>query len=209
MDDYHRSEELLIERAAGCDDDAFCELCDRYQHHLRGLIAHYAPTPADLDDIYAEIIAKLLANNKRALRNWKPVAPFVAYLTTIAVRHCLNWLERKSRDPRTIVLTSADPNTDGRAMLQEVIAGDEQHLPDRILAQRADRATMRRALMRLSDSDRLVLALRFDQGMTGPEIGRALGISSGAARQRIFKALRRLAKVLAERDEEEFPMTGR
>ncbi len=209
MSDKRSDEDRLVARAASCDDDAFCALRDRYRQHLRVLIARYAPTPADLEDIYSEIIARLLADNKRALRNWEPTAPFAAYLTTIAVRHCLNWLDRNSRHPRTVVLSAGGGDADEREMLQEMIEGDEDDQPDRIVARRARRDAMHRALMELTDSDRLVLALRFDQGMTGPETGRALGIASGAARQRIFRALRRLAIVLAERDEDEFLLTGR
>lgn len=193
-----RNETRLVELAASCDDEAFCALCDSYRQHLRVLVARYAPTRADREDIYAEIVARLLADRKRALRNWKPIAPFAAYLTTIAIRHCLNWLEQRSRTPSTLML-SAGADTDD--LLEDLIAAGEEHNPEQVLARRECRQQMHEALLELSAGDRLVLALRFEQGMSGPEIGRALGITPGAARQRIFKALRRLGRIVRERDE--------
>jgi len=196
MADLQTDEEKLVELAANCDDDAFCELRDRYRQHLRVLVARYAPSPADREDIFSEIIARLLADRKKALRKWEPIAPFGAYLTTIAVRHCLSWLDRRSRTPNTFALSAHDTDADEQALLQGIIPGDEADQPEHILTRRERRDMVHRCLMELSDSDRLVLALRFDQEMTGPEIGRALGITPGAARQRIFKALRRLAAIL-------------
>ncbi|GEM_PF-4699153 len=209
MIDERIDEERLVRRAAQSDDEAFCTLRDRYRQHLRVLVARYAPTPADADDMYAEIIARLLADNKKALRQWRPIAPFSAYLTAIAVRHCMSWLERNSRRPETVELHFPDADAGERQLLHELIEGDADERPDRQFAHREQREAMAFALTELSQSDRLVLALRFDQGMSGPEIGRALGISPGAARQRIFKALRRLQARLMDGEGGELFQTGK
>ena len=166
----------------------------RYRQHLRVLVAR-SPHSRRPEDIYAEIVARLLMNAS-ARCNWKPIA-FAAY-STIAIRHCLNWLEQRSRTPSTLML-SAGADTDD--LLEDLIAAGEEHNPEQVLARRECRQQMHEALLELSAGDRLVLALRFEQGMSGPEIGRALGITPGAARQRIFKALRRLGRIVRERDE--------
>ncbi|UBU12773.1 RNA polymerase sigma factor [Nonomuraea gerenzanensis] len=57
-----------------------------------------------------------------------------------------------------------------------------------------------RAFQRLSDDDREVLALVAWEGLTGPEIAKVLGCSRGAARLRLHRARKRLAKELAEID---------
>ncbi len=193
-------ERKLVKRAANCDDDAFCAVRDRYEQHLRVLVARYAPTRTDREDMYSEIIARLLADDKRALRMWEPIAPFGAYLTTIAIRHCLSWLDRHSRTPSTVTLSAGTENGDERELLQELIAGERSDNPEHVIARRERREMMHEALMELSDSDRLVLALRYDQAMSGPEIGESLGITPNAARQRIYKALQRLAAILEERE---------
>ncbi|MFC4119148.1 RNA polymerase sigma factor [Nonomuraea zeae] len=56
------------------------------------------------------------------------------------------------------------------------------------------------AFKRLSDDDRELLALTAWEGLTGPEIAKVLGCSRGAARIRLHRARKRLAKELAEQD---------
>jgi len=49
---------------------------------------------------------------------------------------------------------------------------------------------------RLSVRDRLVLKLRFAEGLSGPAIAEALSISHNAANLAVLKALRRLERIL-------------
>ena len=51
---------------------------------------------------------------------------------------------------------------------------------------------LRRALIRLDVNSRLVLVLRFYVDLPYEELGRTLGISAGAARVRVHRALRKL-----------------
>src|SRR5437868_8201088 len=51
---------------------------------------------------------------------------------------------------------------------------------------------LRRALARLAHADRLVLVLRFYLDFSNEEVARTLGISAGAARVRVHRALNRL-----------------
>ena len=59
-----------------------------------------------------------------------------------------------------------------------------------------DAAALRRALGRIDMNSRLVLVLRFYLDLPFDEIGRTLGISAGAARVRVHRALRRLRPVV-------------
>ena len=53
-------------------------------------------------------------------------------------------------------------------------------------------AALRRALVRLDMNSRVVLVLRYYLDLPFDEVGRTLGISAGAARVRVHRALRRL-----------------
>ena len=192
------AEPALVRLAASCDNDAFCALRDSYEGHLRRIVARHARERADREDLLADITAKLLHDRKRVLRLWRPIAPFAAYLTTVAVRHCLNWASRRSaHDDRTILASqfSEEPRP---GLLERIIADEVGGQPEEIAARGEEREMLHTALMGLSDSDRLVLALRFGDGMSGAAVASTLGISQGAARQRVFKALRRLSTVVAE-----------
>lgn len=56
------------------------------------------------------------------------------------------------------------------------------------------------AFKRLSDDDRELLSLVAWEGLSGPEIAKVLGCSRGAARLRLHRARKRLAKELAALD---------
>lgn len=59
---------------------------------------------------------------------------------------------------------------------------------------------VRRALLRLSISDRACLALRHYEGLTDPDIAGMLGISHAAAKKRIERAHARLRALLSEEE---------
>ena len=59
-------------------------------------------------------------------------------------------------------------------------------------------ADLAAALARLTADDRRVLGLRYVGGFTSDEIGKALGISSGAVRHRLVRLLARLRTELGE-----------
>ena len=197
-------ETSLVRMAAACSQEAFAALAERFHRLLRLIVMKYADVADDRDDLEADVVAKLLRNRKRALRVWRPRAPFGAYLLTIAARHCIQWAQRDGR--LRFQRLGALPG-------QEEYAGDplEQMLPapdsdDPALATEVSfqRQAVCEALARLSADDQLALALRFEEEMKSPAIGRFFHISPGAARQRVFKALRRLERVLAERSPEVF-----
>ena len=59
-------------------------------------------------------------------------------------------------------------------------------------ASEEEAAALRGALAKLDDASRLVLVLRYYLDLPYAEVGRTLGISSGAARVRVHRALRKL-----------------
>jgi RNA polymerase sigma-70 factor (ECF subfamily) len=56
--------------------------------------------------------------------------------------------------------------------------------------------SLRRALGRIDAGGRLVLVLRFYLDLSNEEVGRTLGISATAARNRVHRALKRLRPVI-------------
>jgi RNA polymerase sigma-70 factor (ECF subfamily) len=73
---------------------------------------------------------------------------------------------------------------------------DEQalHEPDRTLV----RLDVARALKGLSDSERLLLLLRYEQGWSHPQIAARLEIPEATARVRLHRAQKRLRSLLDE-----------
>lgn len=77
---------------------------------------------------------------------------------------------------------------------------DADELPDLVV--RTERAVrVRSALARLSTTDHEVILLRYSGGLTSREISELLGVSDGAIRVRLTRALQRLATELGGIDE--------
>jgi len=195
-----KDEVPLVRLAAECSQAAFTSLMDRFRRHLRLVVGRYADGRDDRDDLEADVVEKLLRDGKRPLRAWAPRAPFVAYLTTIASRHCIQWAERRNRLPaaRRHALPPWDA-PQGEDWLARAPANPSTSDPSSIVEEAVVQRVLTAALGELSAADRLALALRFEQGLDGPDMGRVLGISPNAARQRVFKALRRLERLLVAR----------
>jgi RNA polymerase sigma-70 factor (ECF subfamily) len=85
-----------------------------------------------------------------------------------------------------------------RATVEPLDAGselaDEQalHEPDRTVI----RLDVARALKRLSDSERLLILLRYEQGWSHPQIATRLDIPEATARVRLHRAQKRLRSLL-------------
>lgn len=87
-----------------------------------------------------------------------------------------------------------------RAGVEPLDAGpevaDEQalHEPDRTVI----RLDVARALKRLSDSERLLILLRYEQGLSHPQIAARLDIPEATARVRLHRAQKRPRSLLDE-----------
>jgi len=196
----------LIRFAASCSKDAFCEVIDRFERYITLVIARFAPRQTDREDLRSEVVAKLLARKKRALKAWEPRASFGAYVATIAARHCMDWMRRRGRLQR-VALSSGD-GASPDILLEEIVSSDDADEPERVMEALERRESLRQAIDELSADDRLVLYLRFDQELSGVEISELLGISHGAARQRLFRAVRRLEDRVGQICPEYLPSEG-
>lgn len=109
-----------------------------------------------------------------------------AWLLGIAV----NQVRRRWRADRRVAATLARL----RSRDHDVDAGD---LVDDVIA-RSDATTIRTALDRLPDSDRLTLVAQAAGDLAPSDLALALGCSPGAAKVRLHRARRRLADLLAQ-----------
>lgn len=171
--------------------------------HSRLLIRVARSVNADHDalmDAYAHVLERLRAEDYRRLREYAPDGrtKFTTWLVVVARRLCLDWFRRRYGRPAPAAV-SADPAGQRRTRrrLVDLIGGAD---PDQIAAPAAtpsvERDEVRGALAtvtaRLSPDDRLLLKLRFDDGLSAPEIARLLDLPTP------FHVYRRLNTLLAE-----------
>ena len=166
-----------------------------YTAHLRGATL----TPEDTEDVAAEILLQIVANDYAVLRQFRGNSSLSTYLTVIARRTCIHELTR--RFP-----AEAPPRADNRKLAQ---VEDEGTPRSQVGLEKLEE--VQRLLRRLPGRERMVVRLYYLEGRTYEEISTQLNIpvnSIGPILTRARQKLRELAKN-PPRDDKTIPMPTR
>lgn len=164
------------------DDGAFQRLFGMLAPSLRAFFLRSVRDVADAEDLMQTTLLKLHASRER----WRRGERLRPWVFTIAARVRIDWLRRKSRAVEEAVDEEALP---GPAASGDAGSGLVAH-------ERAER--VRAAIDGLGEAQRVVVHLHRFEGLKFAEIGRALGISEGAAKLRAFRAYEQLRKQLVD-----------
>jgi RNA polymerase sigma-70 factor (ECF subfamily) len=173
----------VLERAQRGDDEAFGEIYRRFSRRILGLCYHVLGAREDAEDATGEVFLRVRA----ALSRYDASVPLGAWLTKIAVNHCVDRLRQRRREVR---LFASDPDDalDARAPepspLAEILAEEE-------------RATVASAVAALPDRYRVPLALRYSAELSYDDIAERLGQTRQEVATSLFRAKRRLRRALS------------
>jgi RNA polymerase sigma factor (sigma-70 family) len=153
-------------------------------------------------DGYAEIVERLRANDYQRLRGYAqdPRSKFTTWLVVVARRICVDVYRARFGRNRPSRGNAPELRRQTRRRLEDLVAGDAElaaipdasmEHPDQALMQSELRVAVSAAMERLSESDRLLLRLRFDDGLRAPEIARLMRFPSQ------FHVYRRVTALLA------------
>jgi len=184
------SDEALLGAYQAGEDRAFEELVRRHQRTVRAVVRRYAERPDDVLDLSQKAFLRALtaARRPRWLRLGQSV-PFRAVLLRIAA----NLGRNHARDNRRWARAPLEAVDEGRqAVAPRGTAGLERE---------EQRLRLRRAVLELPRRQREVLTLRIDAELPFAEIARALSISENAAKVHFHHATRRLAALVASRED--------
>jgi len=196
----------VLHRLLSAEGDTRESAWEKFLDLHSGLLLHVARSlGGDHDammDRYSYVITALRQNDFRRLRGYVPSAAgrFTTWLMVVVRRLCYD--HHRVRYGRLQGESEgATENHRERRQLTDLI-GDEialGALPDRVEqgvdeSLQADelKAALQNALARLEPSDRLVLRLRFEDGLSVPEITRLLRLESP------FRLYRRIDRLLLE-----------
>lgn len=152
-------------------------LVRRYYGPVYGLVRRLLQSGGDARDATQETFARAVAR----LKDFDRRRSFQTWVFSIAAHHVRDLLRRRR--------------------VHRLDAGTEETLPDLSLPEapllrREDSTRIQAALDRLPFEWRLVVLLRFQQGLGYSEISDALGISINAVRIRTYRAIAALRKEL-------------
>lgn len=181
----------LAQRCAAGDTAAWEEFVEGYGvliHALvRRMLARFTgrASDPDVDEIVAEVFLALVRRERALLRNYNPEYRLSTYLGVIIRTEVLRFLRRGRRKPGDLEqagrIQDKDTNLGPSAAMQE----DERQTAIQ---------TLRAALLELGERDRLLLTLRYLDGLDYRAIGAALGVNPESVGQFLHRAKRRLAQ---------------
>ena len=183
-------DELLVQRTQRGDNTAFEELIRRYQERIYMVIYNMTSNHEDAADLAQETFIKAY----QALKNFKGDSSFYTWIYRIATNKAINFLkQRKNR--HLMSLNDLDLNAEHDPDLMALIS-DKTPRRDINLAELQKK--LNEAMLKLSDTHRLVVTLHDVQGLPHEEIAQILDCNVGTVRSRLFYARQQLQAHLTE-----------
>ena len=166
----------LIQRTLAGDESAFGFLVDKYKGSVHALAYR------KLGDFHIaeEITQDTFLKAYQKLSTLKDPVRFPGWLYVIAARCCISWLRQNRLQTESLDSVEGEMNTQSWTKYTDARLREEVH----------------NALESLPESERTVLTLYYMAGMTSEEIGRFIGTSCGAIRDRLYRARMHLKEEL-------------
>ena len=185
----------LVRRALGDDgrapdQGAFERLAGKYRGPLTRHVGQMMRTPADVEDLVQEALAKAFA----ALPSYSPDYAFSTWLYRIATNHSIDHIRR--RRLRTISIDQPLAVGDGEIRIE---IPDSTYRPDRAIVESQRGAILTEAIEALPEKYRRVIEMRHRDELSYEEIADALGLPLGTVKAHIFRARALLNKALKDR----------
>jgi len=178
-----------VAKARAGDADAFRRLMERHSRNVFRLAYRMTRNEHDAEDVVQEAFLRAF----RSLDRFEERAHFGSWIFRIAANCAYDSLRARERRQE-----SADPvpvSADERAgPVAELRSGEPG--PDRLVFGAEVRWRVALAMRRMSALERSAFALRHFEGMSIEEIGEALGLDASAAKQSVFRAVRKARESL-------------
>jgi len=198
---------LLDARSEAARDEGWTEFL-RVHHRLLLHVARSRARDHDIAmDAYAFILDHLRQDDFRRLRAFVSDgrSAFTTWLVVVAKRLCIDFeRERYGRTARNAGATSGEQEAQRRRLIDLTsaeldlasIPDPSERTPETIFDEATVRQALHDAIAELEPRDRLILALRFEDGLTAERIASTLDMASPF---HVYRQLNRILAVLRRR----------
>ena len=170
----------VIEACQRGDEDAFRVLFESHKDRVYSIALRYAGDSATAMDIAQETFLKLLSN----IRQFRGDASFESWLYRLVVNSCLDHHRRKRR-----LLPLMDE------MLDMFRTSSESALHEMLREEQEDR--VQQVVAQLPEEQRIVVVLRYTEGLSYEDIADLLGCRRGTVASRLNRAHKALERRLS------------
>lgn len=178
------SDSELAQKGHAGNAKALEELLRRHQRELFGFIRRFVGGVADPNDVYQEVVLRIIENLKR----YNPKMNFRTWMFTLAANYCKNIL--RSRKSRGRFQAPAVRSSGGEEFIDVLETAESAvQTPDAAAEESEFRAALERELQNLPAPQREVFILRQFNDVPFKEIASILKIPEATARSRMFLAV--------------------
>ena len=175
----------LASRAGRGDRRALMELYDRYRSRLFGYLTRSLGNAALAEDVFQDVWIKVM----QKIGTYRPgKATFRAWLFRVAANAAVDRLRREA--VRSGPELDAPAHDGDERRVDQIASSDPS--PEQSGVGRVFARDLSRALNVLSERQKAAVLLRHQQGLSYPEIARALAIREGTAKTLVHRGLLRL-----------------
>jgi len=171
--------------------DRFAAIVERHQRRASRIAYHYMRDVAEADEAVQDAFVRAYVH----LDTFREELPFEVWFTRILVNGCLDRIKSRGRRERWIQ-PRADNGEDGIGVLERTAASGPS--PEDLLLSRERQRRLSAALAELPDRQRLVFVMCQVEGCTSKEVSVATGLNESTVRVHLFRAIRRLRKLLGD-----------
>jgi len=175
------NDRALLERVRRGDTEGAAELFERYAPALLRFTDRLLSDRGQAEEVTQEVFVKVISR----AHQYDGRAEVSSWLFAIAANACRDRRRRDRRAPVVPIDALPEPTARGEGV-------------ERILIDRERREAVRRALAELSEEQREALVLARYHGLPYAEIAEILGITVGAVKTRIFRAVETLKARFSE-----------
>ena len=181
------TDEALVTEAQRGNRAAFEELVRHYDSAVLRLAMHLTGSEHEAQDIYQEAFLKAY----KSMGSFRFECSFYTWIYRIVTNLCLDHLRKKHSRGRDLV-TTITPDGEEEEVLDRMPDHSPSASPERSLAGRELRSTIRRALRKLSPRERMVFELKHYHGMRLRTVAGILNTTEGTIKNTLFRATHKL-----------------
>ena len=171
------NERELVERCRQDDEGAFQELVDRYKNLVFAMIARTVQDRSQVEDLAQDVFLRV----HRGLPYFRGEARLSTWIYRIVANVCL---QGRARPPVSISL-------DDERSAPIAPSGADPQFADIELRDRLEKA-----IARLPDQQRLLIAAHYLQGVQYEDLADGLGLPLGTVKTHLYRAKRQLRRLL-------------
>ncbi|MEW6729887.1 MAG: sigma-70 family RNA polymerase sigma factor [Acidobacteriota bacterium] len=185
------ADSILVSQACAGDEDAFAEIVRRYSPRVFRIVSRFFRRPTLVEELAQDVFLKAYTH----LSDYEGRGSLEGWLSRIATSVCLNALRSARQRPESSLadLTEAEAKWLEASLSNSTVKGYQDAEKDLIAADLADKL-----FRELSEDDRVVLTFIEGDGLSVKETATLTGWSQAKVKVQLFRARRRMRKVLEE-----------